>query len=123
MEKAYGIEAARAKLGEIADHIRETGQIISLTRHGRTVAVVGPVESVRPAQGVPVSLHFPHIDWTVNLPAVPRIGESFEWTDPDDGGGLWKVTDVVHGASPSEAEVGITLDPLDDDARNQATEK
>ena len=50
-----GIERARAKLRDIADHVRDTGHIVELTRHGRTVAVIGPAEAVRPVQGVEVT--------------------------------------------------------------------
>lgn len=48
MEKSYGIEAARAQLGEIADHAQRTGQTVNLTRHGRTIAVIGPAEPEAP---------------------------------------------------------------------------
>ncbi|MET9909660.1 type II toxin-antitoxin system prevent-host-death family antitoxin [Streptomyces sp. NPDC006476] len=76
MEKSYGIEAARAQLGDIANHVRDTGQIIELTRHGRTVAVVGPAEAVKPAQGFEVIFLLPANRETFErLPGVPRKGD------------------------------------------------
>ncbi|TXS68919.1 type II toxin-antitoxin system Phd/YefM family antitoxin [Streptomyces sp. sk2.1] len=123
MEKSYGIEAARAQLGDIADHARTTGQVIALTRHGRTIAVIGPVKAVRPDQGIKMSLHFPHADWTVQLPVVPRTGEFFEWEDPQHGSARWEVTEVIHVADPNEAYIAITLDPADEEARKQVNLK
>jgi prevent-host-death family protein len=76
MEKSYGIEAARAQLGDIANHVRDTGQIIELTRNGRTVAVVGPAEAVKPAEGVEVTFLLPaNHDDSARLPGVPRKGD------------------------------------------------
>jgi antitoxin (DNA-binding transcriptional repressor) of toxin-antitoxin stability system len=124
MEKSYGIEAARAQLGDIAEHARTTGNVIALTRHGRTVAVIGPANAVRPAQGVQVTLHFPHVDWTVHMPIVPRKGELIDWQDPDHGNAVWKVTAVEYTVYPDEpGPIDIMVDPADDDARQQATEK
>lgn len=119
MEKSYGIEAARAQLGDIADHARTTGETIALTRHGRTVAVIGPATAVKPAGSVEVTLHFPNDDWTVQLPAVPRQGETVEWADPGSGYTRWKVTEVVHSVGPdSDNTIGLTLDPADESAVN-----
>jgi prevent-host-death family protein len=119
MEKSYGIEAARAQLGEIADHARTTGEVIALTRHGRTVAVVGPANTVRPAQSVEVTLHFPIDDWTVRLPAVPRKGETIDWEDPGSGDTRWLVTEVMHSIGPDgDNTIGLTLDPSDENAAN-----
>lgn len=124
MEKTYGIEAARAQLGDIADHARTTGEVVALTRHGRIVAVIGPAKDVKPEQGVEVSLHFPHADWTMHMPAVPRQGEIVAWEDPDSGDeARWEVTEVIHSASPEGAAIGVTLDPADDEARKQATQQ
>lgn len=116
MENAYGIEAARAKLGEIADHARETGQIIGLTRHGRTVAVIGPADAVKPAGGVEVTLYFPHADLQCVLPALPRTGEQLLWVlDNDDADeGTWDVTEVQWHLSPNSTTVGISLEPADE---------
>jgi prevent-host-death family protein len=105
MEKSYGIEAARAQLGDIANHVRDTGQIIELTRHGRTVAVVGPAETVKPAEGVEVIFLLPaNQDASARLPGVPRKGDivrrendnyeetwivsQVEWYLSESGGGL-----------------------------------
>jgi antitoxin (DNA-binding transcriptional repressor) of toxin-antitoxin stability system len=119
MEKSYGIEAARARLGEIADHARTTGETIGLTRHGRTVAVIGPATVVKPAGSVEVTLHFPNDDWTVQLPAVPRTGEIVDWADPGYGSTRWVVTEVVHSVGPDDDNtIGLTLDPADTEATN-----
>ncbi|MFH7340615.1 hypothetical protein [Streptomyces sp. KHY 26] len=138
MEKSYGIEAARAQLGDIADHTRTTGETIALTRHGRTVAVVGPATAVKPAGSVEVTLHFTNDDWTVQLPAVPRRGEIVEWADPGSGDTRWTVTEVVHSIGPDgDNTIGLALDPVDEAiakhvkelearsrfARNRTTEK
>jgi antitoxin (DNA-binding transcriptional repressor) of toxin-antitoxin stability system len=117
MEKSYGIEAARAQLGDIADHARTTGQTIALTRHGRTVAVIGPADTVKPAGGVEVNLHFPHADiQDVGLPALPRVGEQLIWVlDNDDADeGTWDVTEVQWHLSPNSTTVGVSLEPTDD---------
>lgn len=105
MEKSYGIEAARGQLGDIANHVRDTGQIVELTRHGRTVAVVGPAEAVKAAEGVEVIFLLPaNHDDSARLPGVPRKGdivrreneryeetwivEKVEWHLTDDGGAM-----------------------------------
>lgn len=105
MEKSYGIEAARAQLGDIANHVRDTGQIIELTRHGRTVAVVGPAEAVKAAEGAEVTFLLPaNHDDAARLPGVPRKGdivrrenegyeetwvvEQTEWYLSENGGGM-----------------------------------
>jgi prevent-host-death family protein len=105
MEKSYGIEAARAQLGDIADHVRDTGQIIELTRHGRVVAVVGPTEAVKPVGSVEVTFLLPaNHDDAARLPGVPRKGnivrresegyeetwivEQTEWYLSERGGGM-----------------------------------
>jgi len=103
MEKTYGIEAARAQLGEIADHARRTGQTVSLTRHNRPVAVIGPVGTVQPAAGVEVWLLLGNQEaWTCNLPAVPRRGDSLliESTDGDED--FWTVVNVQWDVRPGE---------------------
>jgi antitoxin (DNA-binding transcriptional repressor) of toxin-antitoxin stability system len=111
MESSYGIEAARAKLGEIADHARLTGQIIELTRHGRTLAVIGPTHAVQPAGSIKATLYIedndpePHV-----LPAVPRIGDTLRMPD----GILFLVTEVqwnIEGDGASD--VDILLNPVD----------
>lgn len=117
MENEYGIEAARAKLGEIADHARDTGEIVRLTRHGRTVAVVGPANAVKPGGGVEVTLYFPHTERLCVLPALPRTGEQLVWVlDNDDADeGTWDVAEVQwHLSEDTGATVGISLEPADE---------
>ena len=115
MENAYGIEAARAKLGEIADHARTTGQITRLTRHGRTVAVIGPAETVTARATITVDLNFPHEDWTVEMHAVPRVDETLEWETDQGDTGQWKVTEVNWTAHPTRpGSVSLALDPANE---------
>lgn len=114
MENSYGIQEARARLGEIADHVRLSGEIVALTRHGRVLAAVGPVHSTRPVSKVEVQLHFS--DGRVRaayLPEVPRVGESFRDFHHDDGGDFWLVTEVQWDLLPSGAsEVNVLLGPM-----------
>lgn len=115
MESEYGIEAARAKLGEIADHTRDTGQIIRLTRHGRTVAVVGPANAVKPGGGVEVTLYFPHTERLCVLPALPRTGEQLVWVLDDVADeGTWTITEVQWHLSVDGTTVGVSLEPAND---------
>ncbi|BCK73988.1 hypothetical protein Srufu_079410 (plasmid) [Streptomyces libani subsp. rufus] len=118
MENAVGIEAARARLGEIADQARTTGQTTRLTRHGRTIAVIGPAATVKPAGGVEVTLYFPHTERTCVLPALPRTGESFvedvELGSVDSTEAHWNVTEVQWRMSADGVTVGVSLDPADD---------
>ncbi|MFD7922567.1 type II toxin-antitoxin system Phd/YefM family antitoxin [Streptomyces sp. NPDC059740] len=115
MENDLGIEAARAKLGEITDHVRTTGQTVRLTRHGRPVAAIGPVNAIQPAGAVEATLYFPHTERTVTLPAVPRIGETLHQTLEHDETS-WRVTEVEWNLSWDEAPptLGIILDPADE---------
>jgi antitoxin (DNA-binding transcriptional repressor) of toxin-antitoxin stability system len=122
MEKSYGIEAARAQLGDIADHARTTGETIALTRHGRAVAVIGPAASVKPAGGVEVTLFYPHDQRTCVLPALPRMGESFvddvELGPNDNTEMRWSVTEVQwYRSDDGSTSVGVSLDPVDDHTR------
>ncbi|MFI8194668.1 type II toxin-antitoxin system Phd/YefM family antitoxin [Streptomyces sp. NPDC085946] len=119
MEKSYGIEAARAQLGDIVDHARTTGQTIALTRHGRTVAVIGPAEAVKPSGGVEVTLYYPHDQSTCVLPALPRTGDSFlqevELGPESSTETRWSVTEVQwHMSSDGTTYIGVSLDPADD---------
>ncbi|GGS96976.1 hypothetical protein [Streptomyces violaceus] len=117
MENAVGIEAARARLGDIAETARMTGQITRLTRHGRTVAVIGPASTVKPAVGVTVLLLFPHTMWECLLPTVPRVGETLT-REVQYGEEVWKVTGVDHYLHlDAEPTVGVTLEPADDYTR------
>lgn len=118
MERTLGIEAARAKLGDHCDEVRLTGQIIRLTRHGRTVAVLGPAAAVKPAGGVEVTLYFPHTERTCVLPALPRTGEPLvqDWDlgPTDSTEAHWTVTEVQwHLAADGDMTVGVSLDPAD----------
>jgi len=120
MENAYGIEAARAKLGDIADHARTTGETIALTRHGRTVAIIGPAHAVKPAGGVEVTLYFPHAERLCVLPAVPRVGESLVWVLDNDAAdeGTWDVSEVQwHLSETTGSAVGVSLEPADDQTK------
>ncbi len=115
MENAVGIEAARARLGDIADHARTTGQVTALTRHGRTVAVIGPAHTVQPAGSVEVRLFVGDDDRVVVLPAVPRIGESFLIETADGDEEYWIVTNVQWDLRPEgETSVNVMLDPSED---------
>ncbi|MFE0206974.1 hypothetical protein [Streptomyces sp. NPDC058985] len=119
MEKSYGIEAARAKLGDIADHTRATGRTVNLTRHGRTVAVIGPVDAVKPSGGVEVTLYFPHAELTRVLPVLPRKGETLvqdvELGPEEETEAHWSVTEVQwHMSANGYTTVGVSLDPVDD---------
>ncbi|MFE7077744.1 hypothetical protein ACFU96_47500 [Streptomyces sp. NPDC057620] len=94
MEESYGIEAARPQLGDIADHTRSTGEVVRLTRHGRTVAVIGPARSVTPMNGVEVTLLFPGgRDWNGQLPGVPHVGHTFR-RENNQAEETWTVSDV-----------------------------
>ena len=122
MEKSYGIEAARAQLGDIADHARTTGKTIALTRHGRTIAVIGPAAAIKPAGGVEVTLYYPHDQRTCVLPALPRMGESFvedvELGPDENTETRWNVTDVQwYRSDDGSTSVGVSLDPVDDHTR------
>ncbi|MFD4797876.1 type II toxin-antitoxin system Phd/YefM family antitoxin [Streptomyces anulatus] len=104
MEKSYGIEAARAQLGDIADHARSTGQVINLTRHGRPVAVIGPVSAIKPLAGVQVRLYLGDQDAvSYTFPDVPRIGESILVETPDGDEDFWDVVNVQWDIRPNEA--------------------
>ncbi|MZE76803.1 type II toxin-antitoxin system Phd/YefM family antitoxin [Streptomyces xinghaiensis] len=115
MEKTLGIEAARARLGDIADHARTTGQVTHLTRHGRTVAVIGPAHAVQPAGNVKVMLFVGDEDGRpCALPAVPRIGDTFRLFNDEDEDSFWLVVAVQWDLGPNgEAEVNVLLDPHD----------
>jgi antitoxin (DNA-binding transcriptional repressor) of toxin-antitoxin stability system len=102
MENAIGIEAARARLGDIADHARTTGQVTALTRHGRTIAVIGPAHTVQPAGSVKVTLWLGDEDQVRTLPGLPRVGETFlvETSEGDEVN--WLVTNVQWDLRPDE---------------------
>lgn len=59
-----------------------------------------------------VILHFPDNDSILDvlLPALPRVGESFEWDADDDRQRYWRVTAVEFLARPrEEGIVGVYL--------------
>ncbi|MEW2266882.1 hypothetical protein [Streptomyces sp. NPDC047868] len=115
MEKSYGIEAARAQLGEIADHARATGEVISLTRHGRTVAVIGPARSVTPMKGVEAILLFPgDRDWGGQLPGVPAVGHTVQ-RENERAEETWTVSRVEwYLADEGRSLLFVHLQPADD---------
>ncbi|MYW49605.1 type II toxin-antitoxin system Phd/YefM family antitoxin [Streptomyces sp. SID161] len=112
MEKSYGIEAARAQLGDIADHARTTGETIALTRHGRTVAVIGPADVVAPRQGVSATLLFPrNDDQIVYLPGVPHPGDPII-RSTEIGEERWTVSKVEwYLRDDGHASLFLHLDP------------
>src|ERR1044072_8759781 len=115
MEKSLGIEAARARLGDIADHARTTGQVTALTRHGRTVAVIGPAHAVQPAGSIKVTLYLGDDDQVCVLPALPRIGESFLVETADGNEEYWLATNIRWDLPPGEEpSVNVLCDPSDD---------
>jgi hypothetical protein len=62
---------------------------------------------------ITLMLHFPHADWTVELPAVPRQGETVWWKD-----GKFTVTSVDwHPELEGPGAVSVELDPSDMKAR------
>ncbi|MFJ3283376.1 type II toxin-antitoxin system Phd/YefM family antitoxin [Streptomyces halstedii] len=110
MEKSYGIEAARAQLGDIANHARSTGQVINLTRHGRPVAAIGPVAAIKPLAGFQVWLYLGDQDaMSYIFPTVPRIGESILVETPDGDENFWDVVNVQWDIRPDEAPVANVL--------------
>ena len=116
--------------GDIADHVRATGEVVQLTRHGRAVAVVGPAGAAKPAGGVEVTMYFPlFLRHTVQLPdlyrrtcvlpAVPRVGERFceeVALGPDDAMETqWDAISVDwHMRADGSAFVGVSLEPIDE---------
>jgi antitoxin (DNA-binding transcriptional repressor) of toxin-antitoxin stability system len=114
MEKSLGIEAARARLGDIADHARTTGQVTALTRHGRTVAVIGPAHAVQPAGSVKVTLWLGDDDQVCVLPALPRMGETFLVETATGDEDHWLVTNIQWDLRPGEEPVVNVLCDLAD---------
>jgi hypothetical protein len=62
-----------------------------------------------------INLHFPYVDWTVQMPAVPRKGDVVDFTDPDMGDTVWNVTEVRYSAytDGTEGSISLALDPAD----------
>lgn len=69
-----------------------------------------------------INLHFPHVDWTVQMPAVPRKGDKVEFADPDIGDTSWYVTEVAYTVytDGSEGSINLALDPADEDTRGRS---
>jgi len=69
-----------------------------------------------------INLHFPHVDWTVRMPAVPRKGDKVEFADPDIGDTSWYVTEVAYTAytDGSEGSINLALDPADEDTKERS---
>ena len=66
-----------------------------------------------------VTLHFPHADYeNVDVPAVPREGESFHWDEPAlQLSTEWKVSGVDwHGSPTGPGSVSLALDPANVEA-------
>lgn len=58
---------------------------------------------------ITLMLHFPHADWTVELPAVPRQGETVWWK-----GGKFTATSVDWHPEPvGPGEVSVEVEPAD----------
>jgi hypothetical protein len=69
-----------------------------------------------------INLHFPHVDWTEQMPAVPRKGDRVEFTDPDIGDTSWDVTEVAYSVytDGTEGSISLALDPADEDTRKRS---
>lgn len=70
-----------------------------------------------------VTLHFPHADYeNVDVPAVPREGETFHWDEPELLLSTeWKVVGVDwHGSPTGPGSVSITLDPANVEAMQRS---
>lgn len=110
--KQVGIEEARKTLGTLVNEVQYTGRGITLTRSGTPVAVLNTIEGTPPGVGIPVLVLFPDEDHTVSMPAIPRVGDAFEWTDADGRESFWRVADVVWPAGTDGfSTVGIHLNP------------
>lgn len=123
--RQVGIEEARKTLGDLVNEVRYTGRGVTLTRSGTPVAVLNTVEEMPPGAGIPILVQFPGEDHTVSMPAVPRIGDSFEWADVAGVDSFWRVADVVWPASANGfTTVGIHLESVPapgEDATNKET--
>ena len=51
-----GIEQARKQIGDLADRARYAGQTTYLTRHGRRIAAIVPLEATMPAPTLPAAM-------------------------------------------------------------------
>jgi hypothetical protein len=69
-----------------------------------------------------INLHFPHVDWTVQMPVVPRKGDRLEFADPDIGDTSWDVTEVAYTVytDGTEGSINLALDPADEDTKERS---
>ncbi|MEU5748288.1 hypothetical protein ABZ804_22450 [Streptomyces sp. NPDC047726] len=70
-----------------------------------------------------VTLHFPNADYeNVNVPAVPRVGETLHWDEPKLLlSTQWKVSSVDWHSSPTgPGSVSVTLDPANVEAMQRS---
>lgn len=69
-----------------------------------------------------INLHFPHVDWTVQMPAVPRKGDRVEFADPNIGDTSWDVTEVAYTVytNGTEGSINLALDPADEDTKRRS---
>lgn len=69
-----------------------------------------------------INLHFPHVDWTVQMPAVPRKGDKVEFADPNIGDTSWNVTEVAYTAytDGTEGSINLALNPADEDTKRRS---
>lgn len=69
-----------------------------------------------------INLHFPHVDWTVQMAAVPRKGDRLEFADPDIGDTSWDVTEVAYTVytDGTEGSINLALDPADEDTKKRS---
>jgi hypothetical protein len=69
-----------------------------------------------------INLHFPHVDWTVQMPAVPRKGDRVEFADPNIGDTSWDVTEVAYTVytDGTEGSISLALDPADEDTKRRS---
>lgn len=63
-----------------------------------------------------INLHFPYVDWTVQMSSVPRKGETIEFADPDIGDTSWTVTEVTYTVytDGTQDSIYLKLDPADE---------
>lgn len=66
-----------------------------------------------------IILHFPHDDYPVQLPAVPRKEEGLQLEDPTLGLTDWDVVDVAHVAflDGTEGNINLRLAPATDQTK------
>ena len=65
---------------------------------------------------ISINLHFPYVDYTLEMPAVPRKGDTVDFSDPEGENTMWHVTEVTHTvyADGTQGSIHIALDPADE---------